>query len=205
MKIFLALVSLALLVGVGLFAAPTVLALFTDSHSVSGSVNVTSDSVDLYICDITGTDTTSATCPGIGDDSLGDEIIFEGLENLVPDGVALWDIRLLNVGELAWDSNSRPFPVVTEVNDPGADCDYAPAVSFSVLGKDGDSLNDNHSAGSSTGWPRADVYGYVRIHVEPGDFEDVRIGATLSANAGNECRDNAWDIGGMTIAVQQDL
>ena len=65
-------------------------------------------------------------------------------------------------------------------------------------------MNDNHDVGYNTFyWLREDVASlYVQIHVAAGDWEDVRLRATLPGGVGNECRENVWDIT-TTIGVTQ--
>ena len=208
MKKALVVASVVLAVAAGSLAVQTVWALFTDSQSVTGSVNSTAETgfTDLYICDVTGTASTSPTCPGVGDDSGADEVIFETLEDMLPGGTVQWDIRLRNVGIDAWDSRVFPGVSVVEALDPGGGCEVVPVGSLRVLGKAGDSLNDNHPLANSSRWIREGfttaVADRVEIHVEPGDFEDVRVRASLSPNAGNSCLENVWDIS-FTIAAAQ--
>ena len=202
MKKVLVIASVVLAVAAGSLAVQTVWALFTDSQSATGSVNFTSETgfTDLYICDVTGIASTSPTCPGVGDDSLADEIIFESLEDMVPGQTVQWDIRLRNIGTLAWDSLDFPSGgdlSVTEASDPYGSCDSPPAISFRVLGKAGDTVNDNHSNSVSTRWQQEGRTGdqnRVQIHIEPGDFEDVRVRANLPTSAGDTCLGNVWDI-----------
>src|SRR3989304_7229344 len=119
-------ICLSLVIGgvLGSFAATRVFALFTDQQSATGTVSVTTatDVTDVYICDVSGTGSTSATCPGVGDDSGPNEIIFESLENLLPGQTAQWDFQVRNIGTHAWDTVQPPNPGVVEVNDPGSDC-----------------------------------------------------------------------------------
>lgn len=200
MKKALVIASVVLAVAAGSLAVQTVWALFTDSQSSTGSVNFTSETgfTDLYICDVSGTASTSPTCPAVGDDSGADEIIFEDLEDLLPGDTAQWDIRFRNVGTLPWDSPSAPNVGVIEVDDPSGGCNFVPSVFFRVLGKAGDILNDNHGSG----WAREDNSNSIGIHVEPGDFEDVRVRARLTIAAGNVCLGNVWDLD-FTIGATQ--
>src|SRR3990172_4418228 len=99
-RLILVIVSAGLLAAVPL---GLVVALLTNTQSATGTMNVTADSVDLYICDLTNTGSTTATCPGIGDDSLGDELIFEGDDNIRPGQTQWWDMQLRNVDAIDWD------------------------------------------------------------------------------------------------------
>jgi len=174
-------------------------ALFSDQHVASGAVGMaTADDVDLYICE-----PGSTPGPDCGpDDSGGDEAVWETTEELLPGHDATWDIRLRNVGSYAWDTGP-PTVTITETADPGGDCSEVPSVEAKILGKAGDPENDN--PWHSTTWPpywycvegdlRAEEDGkcYV-VHVEPGDYEDIRLHAAASSAWGNECSESAWSI-----------
>ena len=121
-----------------------VFAQFTGTQTSSGTVNSTSASPDLYLCE------PEATGVGCGpDDSGADEIIFEGLEDLLPSSAAVSTLRLRNDGTNSQDVLSA-VPVVTEVDDPSNDCDVTPDVLIGVLGKvpygPSQAANDNHRA-----------------------------------------------------------
>ncbi len=91
---------------------------FSDSQVASGGVTATSASVDLYICEASP-DVPGAECAN--DDSGEDEMIFEGLEDLIPGSVAEWDIRLVNEGMNPWDVLAVDTQV-SVASDPGSDC-----------------------------------------------------------------------------------
>lgn len=194
---------------VGVILAQT----FDDTQTSSGTVNVTTESADLYICEPTGS-TGDPDCPG--DDSLADETIFEGIEDLFPGATASWDVRLRNVGTMPWDVTAV---VVTtpEVQDPGADCNDTPSTLVTILGKSGDQLNDNHfvdqnytytdhnqqalpSIRTESGVTHGaaghnyPAYHWVPVHVAVGDYEDIRIRVTLPGGISGTCQDNIWNI-----------
>jgi hypothetical protein len=178
-------------------AAGVAFALFSDQQATSGAVGMaTADDVDLYICEPGGT-----PGPDCGsDDSGADEAVWETTEELLPGHDATWDIRLKNVGTYAWDTGA-PTVTIMETADPGGDCDAVPGVVAKILGKAGDAVNDNHAVSY---WDMCGSYSLLdleaasytcyTVHVEPGDYEDIRLHAPASSDWGNECSENAWSI-----------
>jgi len=121
-------VVVAVLAAMGLMVS-VALGVWTGTQTASGSVSATTASPGLYLCE------PEETGVGCGpDDSGADEIFFEGLENLLPSSFASSNLRLRNIGATPLDVLSAE-PVVTEVADPGADCDLTPSVTIRVLGK----------------------------------------------------------------------
>lgn len=199
-----------------------VYALFTDTQTTTGSLSSAAMSVsntaDLYICEPTGT-TGDADCPG--DDSGADEIIFEDVEEVLQGDAVIWDIRLRNVGPIPFDvqppcginTGSCPGVTVQETFDPGSDCSsepqfsvFTPVPAFSILGVEGDTANDNVTLHGARFGPSAIFFDFLRedrdgldpdaatfVHIEPDEFEDVRIRAIFSSLP-NECAENVWDV-----------
>ncbi len=170
-----------------------VYAQLTDTRSASGSLSAaTSASVDLYICE-----PDSTVGPACGsDDSGADETIFETLEDLTPGDLVSWDIRLQNVGADEWTILLADGQIAETV-DPGSDCDTLPRFEgLTVLGKDGDGLNDNRLSGEFI--PGAPNFtnvgtGNIQIRVAAGDYEDLRINVLFPAPA-TGCDGNEWSI-----------
>jgi hypothetical protein len=199
------------LVAAGLTVS-VVLGVWTGTQTASGTVNATTASPDLYLCE--------PDSEGIGcgpDDSGADEIIFEGLEDLLPSSFTSASLRLRNIGANPLDVLSAE-PVVAETADPGADCDVTPDVVIRVLGRlpyvtdIWQSVNDNHGVAfaNATGVqpfaralddPRYAQYsGYgVAVHIGADDYEDFVIDVILPATIPDTCEENVWDI---TIAWQ---
>ena len=168
---------------------------------------MTTTSADLYICE---PQPGGAGGPDCGpDDSANDEIIFETDEQLLTglDDAVHWDVRLRNTstGTAEWDLDAIRYNA-TETVDPGSDCNALPILDVRVLGKAGDSFNDNHGSSPTAviGEGGAQVLRSVvineeltallRVHVEVGDYEDIRVEIHLSPAVGDECQGNAWDI-----------
>ena len=199
------------LAAVGLMVS-VVFGVWTGTQTASGTVNATTDSPDLYLCEAEG--------EGIGcgqDDSGSDEIIFEGLEDLLPASFASSNLRLRNVGANSLDVMSVEL-VVTETADPGNDCDVTPEVKIGVLGKvpysaemsfpfRTPSINDNHGSqfASDNGlqlFIRAvddplyiEESGFgMAVHIDAGDYEDFRVDVILLASTPDACEENVWDI-----------
>jgi hypothetical protein len=184
-----------------------VFAQFTGTQTSSGTVNSTTDSPDLYLCE--------PEDEGVGcgpDDSGADEIIFEGLEDLLPSSVASSHLRLRNIGTNPLDVTSA-VPEVTEVDDPGNDCDLMPDVLIRVLGKLPyvtsvyQQVNDNHGIEFANEWdlqifPRAvgdpqyaQLPGYgTAVHIADTDYEDFSVEVMLPTTTPDACEDNVWDI-----------
>jgi len=182
-------------VGAGLAIATP----WTDTRALSGQVSVASPLPDLlYICEPTGPD--PEPCPG--DDSGADEIIFEGLEDITPGRTLSYDIRLRNISDQSgsnvnWDISALSIQI-TEVVDPGNDCDTVPEVWLEVT-----SRNDNHSVwhdpppipGSPSFGPKLCDGNYeCYVHVAPGEHEDMLAFAELPLDTPMVCEGNVWDI-----------
>lgn len=204
-------VVVAVLATAGLMVS-VVLGAWTGTQTASGTLNATTASPDLYLCEPEDT--------GVGcgpDDSGPDEIIFEGLEDLLPSSFTSSNLRLRNIGTNPLDVLSA-VPVVTEVADPGSDCSLTPGVTIRVLGKVPyvvglwESVNDNHGVAfaNATGvqtFARAlddPLYyqdpGYgVAVHIAAGDYEDFQVDVMLPATVPDACEENVWDV---TIAWQ---
>ena len=132
------------------------------------------------------------------DDNGADEAVFESAEDIRPGGYASWDIRVKNVGAVAWQIvDDRPH--VTEVSDPGNDCPdghFGP-VATRRLGKAGDETSDD-PVGDRV--PPESAFtelqpnnGQMRsIRVKPGDYEDLRLRVTTANVAG--CDGNEWNV-----------
>lgn len=170
------------------------------TQTASGSVNVTTTSADLYICE---PDATPGPVCG-SDDSGADETVFETLEDIRPGETVQWDLRLKNVGTEDWIVTGVTLDLVETV-DPGGDCPdeslgplsvgfpgFAPGVS--TLGKAGDDLNDNAQIGQPF-FPReseADPLRAVSVIVAAGDYEDVRLRLRLDQSGTENCDGNEW-------------
>lgn len=184
----------------GALAATIAIAAFTDTQQGSGVISTaTASDISLYICKPVGPGTADPLCPG--DDGLSSEAIFEGLEKARPGETLVQDIRLRNKGAFAWDM-TQAF-VSADSSDPnrcptGIGGGAVAAFNYSILGKAGDSANDNPLAPSYAGaLPHILAAEVVReglgpddkavIHVEPNDYEDVRLRVVFSQNMGNNC------------------
>lgn len=176
----IALIAVALIAGVAF-------ATLVDSKTASGTVNATSTSPDLYICE---TGVTAGPACG-SDDSGADEAIFESLENIKPGAIIVQDLRLVNTGSETWTVSGVVLGI-SELADPGLDCPdgtlkFLPKpsaannpdslIGVQILGKANDPLNDN---------TRTDLFPIMlhrlvpgeqerNIRVLSGDFEDVRL------------------------------
>lgn len=194
-------------VAVGLVTA-VVLAQLGDTQTASGTVNVSTTSADLYICE-----PDSTTGPECGsDDSGADEAVFETLEDIRPAQTREWDVRLKNVGTEDWLVSAVTVTIV-ETIDPGADCadDALQAVEYTnyplegstpgvvVLGKNGDPFNDNPDPDlpEVEGFPFFATYWLMStttIKVAPGDYEDVRLQLQLAGAGTENCDGNQWNV-----------
>jgi len=169
---------LVVAVGVGLGTAFVTAQLLTETQTTSGSVTNTSGNPQaLYICEPSGSG--SQPCPG--DDSGADEIIFEATEDMFAGKVVPWDIRLRNIDFTHWDVTGVEYDVA-EAADPGNDCDenlYEPVLLFTFTNYP----NDEHLVSTSPqplpkmGWESSGTW--WTIHVIPGEWQDIRIRATL--------------------------
>ncbi len=82
----------------GAVSAGIVLAQLGDTQTASGTINATTTSADLYICE---PDSTPGPACG-SDDSGADETVFETLEDIRPGDRVEWAVRLQNVGVVDW-------------------------------------------------------------------------------------------------------
>ncbi len=179
------------------------------TQTASGTVNVSTTSADLYICE-----PDSTPGPDCGSDDAGaDEMVFETLEDMRPGDRIEWDIRLKNVGTQDWLVTDVTLEILESV-DPGADCpDDAlqppeiPSVPFVggtpieigifILGKNGDGRNDN-----PFGIPGVPVFQFdrsfpevvVSIKVAAGDYEDVRLELVMGGAGTENCDGNEWNV-----------
>jgi hypothetical protein len=196
-------VAVAVLAAAGLTVS-VVLGAWTGTQTASGTVNATTASPDLYLCE------PEETGVGCGpDDSGPDEIIFEGLEDLLPSSFAMSSLRLRNTGSEPMDVLTA-VAEVTEAADPGNDCDLTPEVVIGVWGKVphgwAEQFNDNHDPWSPLAeglqiFPRGledpTYHGWgfeLAVHIEPEDYEDFLVHVMLPATAPDACEDNVWDI-----------
>lgn len=174
---------------------------WADSQNTFGEIQVTSGSADLYVCEPTGT-SGDPICPG--DDSGADEIIFEGDEDMVPFSVRNWDLRLVNNGDLAWDVHEIIF-TLNEVADPNSDCDVLPTgqqtgffdapPGFPTLIALAPDADDHTSAGGGRYTPPFEFMpNNTRVHVAPGDYEDIRIASAMPGSLPTSCRGNVWSM-----------
>jgi predicted ribosomally synthesized peptide with SipW-like signal peptide len=96
--------TLAIAAALTLLAVAGTQALFTDSQTATGDVNA--GTLDLYLLEPSG------------DDSAGDEVIFEGAENLLPGQTANYTLRISNVGTAAITIAALDFS-----GSSGGECD----------------------------------------------------------------------------------
>ncbi len=201
-------VAVLLVAVAGAVSAGIVLAQLGDTQTASGTVNVTTVSSDLYICEPNGT-----PGPACGSDDNGDdEAIFETLENLRPGDLIQWDIRLTNIGPEDWTVTNVSLSI-NETVDPGSDCPSTALTKGNhsstgegsregvfVLGKAGDDLNDNSIGGSGDFLrelnPSAGASRFIgTIRVAVGDYEDLRLRLRLlSSIAVAGCDGNEWNV-----------
>lgn len=190
----------ALAVGAGIAYAA-----LGDTQSASGSVNVSSTSADLYICE-----PGAVAGPACGaDDNTGDESVFESLEDLRPGETEQWDIRLKNNGTTPFHITEATLSI-NETNDPGNDCptyaliatgppnanNYDYQQGIALLGKGGDVANDNPQDLEGVQYFRseADRYTSYGIKIAPGDYEDVRLRLRLQLQDTENCDGNTWAV-----------
>ena len=180
----------------GAVTAGVVLAQLGDTQTASGSINATTTSADLYICE---PDSTPGPACG-SDDSGADETVFEALENLLPGDVVEYDVRLQNIGTTVW-ALSEILVGISEVADSGDDCPNSVLTigqgraGIGVLGKAGDPQNDN--PGGLVGFlGYNEVGGGAQrvIKVVAGDYEDIRLQLQMSGNNAEGCDGNEWDV-----------
>ena len=200
MKLRTGIVVVVVLVAVGVVAG-VALAQLTDSQTASGTITATSTSADLYICE---PDSTPGPACG-SDDSGADETVFETLEDIRPGETVTWDVRLKNVGTDDWVLANAVLTVV-ETADPGGDCpdnvlwsgrnlfdQWTNAGAF-ILGKAGDSINDNPVPGSSFFLFRWDYPEARAAKVAAGDYEDIRLSLQLNTYGTENCDGNEWNV-----------
>jgi hypothetical protein len=176
----------ALLVAVGVIAG-VALAQLTDTQTASGTINATSTSPDLYICE-----PGSTAGPACGaDDSGADEIVFESQENMVPGETKQWDIRLKNVGTAPWlITNWSRGQVDLSGNGCGASLSqYTPT----ILGKAGDEANDNVYNQGLTFRGETSFSDWT-VKVAPGDYEDLRLRVWFPPSVPGQCAGNQWSV-----------
>ena len=193
--------------------ASVVFAQLGDSRTATGSLNVSTTSADLYLCE--PNNVVGPTCGS--DDSLADEAVFETLEDLLPGDRAQWDLRLKNVGTRDWWVTGVTLNIL-ETDDPisaaTGDCPSGALRGeffggLTVLGKGlqvipgtgdtGDTIlydevNDNFQ-GPPPGVPRfrGKIYGELPIRVASGDYEDVRLRLQLDYVGTEYCDANQWE------------
>ncbi len=206
------------LLAVGALAAAVVYAQLGDSQTATGTLNVTTTSANLYICE-----PNNMAGPDCGsDDSLADEAVFETLEDMAPGDLAQWDLCLKNVGTRDWWVTGVTLNIVETV-DPGpaptGDCpDKAlrgerfddKFGGFTVLGKlvttaTGDPIYNEFNDNVSEGGAPPGVPAFIRdslfpsdkpkmhIRVASGDHEDVRLRLQLDGGGTENCDANQWE------------
>ncbi len=183
--------SLVAAVGVGgglLWAAE-----WLDTQTSSGNVTVSSTTTDiLYICEPTG---TGGSPPCVGDDSAGDEIIFEFDEALLPGGPAVsWNILLWNPSPDVVADITGIEPTFTETLDPGNDCADEPSLLIMTVTYDDD--HDLGFGGAILPQVYADDYPTRRyvVHLSQESTDEMRIQVSLGGDFPGECQGNAWDL-----------
>ena len=178
-----------------------VYAALNDTQTASGTLNATSTSADLYICEPSG-----GPGPACGpDDSGADETVFEGIEDIRPGENRTWDLRLVNVGTVDLFMTKVGL-VVVESSDPGLDCpsgtlqpgqnssgEISTAGVF-ALGKAGDEANDNplRADGMDAITPESSAEPKRNIKIAAGDYEDVRLRLRLRGDVSQDCDANEW-------------
>ena len=187
MKRRLGIVLVALLVAVGVIAG-VALAQLTDTQTASGTINATSASSDLYICE-----PGSTPGPDCGsDDSGADEIVFESQEDIFPGETKQWDIRLKNVGTTPWLITAAAPEGVVDLSGNGCAGWVLQQDQATVLGKAGDEVNDN--VWSSFQLTR-EINGYgISVKVAPGDYEDLRLRVRFASSGLENCGGNQWRV-----------
>lgn len=201
----------AALVAAGTLGA-VVFAQLSDTQTSSGTVNVSSTSADLYICE---PDTTPGPACG-SDDSGADEVVFEALENITPGGVAEWDLRLKNVGTGDWIVTGATLTIVETV-DPGADCPNDALQPPNILSEKppGEISNPTTAGVFIIADPSSDdpaspnllpgvpiflveffpnIFFERNIKVAAGDYEDVRLPLELQPLGTENCDGNEWNV-----------
>lgn len=195
-----------------------------DEREAKGNVVMGVPPFHLYICEPGESVIAGPSCGADDDGTSGGppgpaELIFETTENLLPGIPAQWDVRIQNVGPVAWDTavfggsfagtiRSR----TTETNDPGDDCNVTPQVTITILGKVAtvaplsyDEVNDNHLDPSRGNVQlESNPSDFYRVHVGPGDYEDMRIRFNVLAPVPDECSENAWEIE-ITLRVEDHV
>jgi len=185
MKWHMGIALVALLVAVGVIVG-VALAQLTDTQTASGTINATSTSPDLYICE-----PGSTPGPDCGsDDSGADEMVFESQENIWPGETKQWDIRLKNVGTAPWLITNETKAVV---NLSGSDCGGTLAqYPTTILGKAGDEANDNVGGGAT--FRGETSFQNFTVKVAPGDYEDLRLRVWFPPSVPGQCAGNQWSV-----------
>ena len=203
--------------------AGVVFAQLGDSQTATGTLNVTTTSADLYLCD-----PNNVAGPACGsDDSLADETVFETLEDMLPGDLAQWDLRLKNVGTRDWWVTGVSLNIL-ETTDPGpgatGDCPDGALHAerdlhggLTVLGKliaiaigTGDETgtplvydetNDNVFTSAPPGLPAFIQDSRfllqlpnMHVRVASGDHEDVRLRLQLDTAGTENCDANQWEV-----------
>jgi hypothetical protein len=192
---------LAVFAAFGLLAvgAGAVIAALGDSETASGTITVSSESADLYICE-------PGTTPGPecgADDSDGAEIVFEGDEQFIPGESRYYDIRLRNVGQRSFVVTDLNF-LINETADPGNNCPdhalwsgghpnrYWDSSAVWILD---DPAGDDSSSIDSIRFPYEDTsQSDSVIAIGPGEHEDVRLRLKMDLFDTENCDGNVWDV-----------
>ena len=202
------------------------IAIFIDQQSTSGAVNMASvgEGDTVYICEFALGEAlnpillpSGQTIHCTSDDSGPDEIIFEGDEDLIPGAEKTWDIILWNTSDFPWDIPDFDFDYpnlgklvdvqITEVSDPGLDCNALPSVDARtrvsgdrVLSDGGGASFDDDSPPNggalapSQGYFSESLFVDLIPHVKPGEAQGLRLKAIVDLAVGNECVANEWSI-----------
>ncbi len=192
------LLALALGGVAALAIAALVYAQLGDTQEAGGSVNATSTSADLYICQ---PDATPGPACG-SDDNGADELVFETLEDIRPGEVVEWGLRLKNVGSDDWTVTGVTL-TVTETADPNNDCpdDALRAGSDPTMGTPSPegvfavSTNNNIAGTGAPEFALLESTDPARnIRVLAGGYEDVRLMLVLYPVGTDSCDGNEWDV-----------
>ncbi len=197
-------IVLAVLASLGVMV-PVVWGIWTATRTAGGAVTATTVAApNLYLCE--------PDAGGCGqDDSGADEVIFEGLENLLPNTFAFDSLRLRNVGSQSLDI-VRAVTTISEASDPGGDCSFLPTVriglaALGLIGPIPPEIADDHpldfaqsqglqSFARAVDDPRYGSFpgSSLAVHIAAGEHEDFRIQVLMPGNAPGGCEDNGWNI-----------
>jgi predicted ribosomally synthesized peptide with SipW-like signal peptide len=144
--------TLAIAAALTLLAIAGTQALFTDSQTATGDVNA--GTVDVYLLEPSG------------DDTAGNEVSFEGAENLLPGGTANYTLRIRNDGTAPLTIAALDFSGST-----GGECDAANPGDEFVPGIAGVLVGDVIAVGA---------------------FVDATVSVQLVAAAGNDCQGDTY-------------